>query len=459
MKKSLKQSARYAAIETLFTLKKTRLPVKQLFQKFIDDYDLQVKDRQLAMNFIYGVLRQRQYLDSLLEILCRQPLNRIKPRVYQALSVGLYQIFFLDRIPESAAVNETVNSLKAAGTPAKLTGFVNGVLRASIRQKDSLPKPKIPQEITDILNHPKWMTDRWQKYFGDENTVQICASNHEEPQLTLRANSSLITRSELIKNLTEQNIDAITGKYATESIILPTYRGAIDALPGFSQGHFQVQDQAAQLSSLLLGPFKSGGNYLDACAGLGGKTSHLAELISTTSDSPLTDVQLVALEPEEGRFCKLQENLARLPYTQTVSCLKSTIEDFSETNTTLYDGVMIDAPCSGTGVTGRHPDIRWNRQVEDIEKYTKTQLSLLRLAAKIVKPGGVLLYATCSIEPEENSGVIEIFLQEYPQFTQSNCGDFLPDSATQLLRDGCLAPIHTEGIDGFFATRLVYENV
>lgn len=457
--KPVKITSRYTAIETLFLLKKNRQPVKPLFQKLADQHGLSAPDKNLAMNLVYGVLRYRSYLDLLLKKLCRQPLNKIKPRVYQGLSIGLYQIFFLDRIPPSAAVNESINALKIMKVPGRLTGFANGVLRASIRQQEELPQFSLPVSAKDVLNHPEWLTKRWQDNFGKEKMIQICRNNTLEPTLSLRINRSLVSQDEVLEQLKEQSIEATAGSYAPDCILIQEKGVTVPQLPGFNDNWFQVQDQAAQIASLLLGPFVEETNCLDGCAGLGGKTTHMAELCFAGTDISKTTSAITAIEPESYRFEKLQENIATCQFNGKITCINSSLAQFMETSNQLFDKVLIDAPCSGTGVTGRHPDIRWNREEQELARYQQTQLEILEQAAQLVKDGGVLVYATCSIEPEENHGVVNTFLQNNSNFTLSKIDSLLSDKAAEHIRDGCFAPLPSSEIDGFFAARMTRTGV
>jgi len=276
-----KNNSRYLAVEILYQLQKCSTPLPVLFQKLCDRHKPGTADRSLAMNLIYGVLRQRQYLESLISILSRQPLKKLHPYVRQGLAVGLYQIFFLDRIPESAAVNETVNGIKAAKVPKRLHGFVNGVLRESIRKRQTLPHPGYSSDNnTPILNHPEWLTERWQSQFGNEEMEAICSYNNKQQPLALRINEQRISRDTFLQLLRAEEILCEKGRFSPAAVVLPNYQGAITKLPGYAEGMFQVQGEAAQLSSLLLQPFIKGGTYLDGCAGLGEKQATCLNCLS-----------------------------------------------------------------------------------------------------------------------------------------------------------------------------------
>jgi 16S rRNA (cytosine967-C5)-methyltransferase len=451
--RSPRKTARFVAIETLCKLQRRTQPVTLLLEQLAEECSLIASDRHLAMNLTFGVLRQRQYLDNCLGLFSRHPLKKFHPFVHQALAVGLYQLLFLDRIPESAAVNETVNAMKVVHLPDRLQGFVNGVLRAIIRQRHLLPAPEaLDKDGLPVLNHPAWLADRWQQNLGRQEMLRICACNNVQPQLVVRVNSSVIARDVFCTLLEKENIIARPGLYAPDAIILPDYHGLIHDLPGFARGFFQVQDESAQLVSLLLAPFTQDGNLLDGCAGLGGKTCHILEL---TADLSAT---VTAVEPDLRRLARLQENVTRLHPKAAVEIHPCSLLDFSRTCETCFHAILIDAPCSGTGVIRRHPDIRWNRLASDLPEFQKTQRQLLDLASEMLVPKGVLVYATCSLEPEENGGVVDGFLKTHPDFELSDCAPFLPVQAREFVHDSFFHPHPTESMDGFFAARLVKRS-
>lgn len=440
-------SARLAAIETLRILKKERIPVKLVFDKLLNECSIQANDRQLANNIIYGVLRNQESLDRMLQHLCNKHFKKLDPFVHQALNVGLYQIIYLDRIPDSAAVNESVKAAQAARLPKRLHGFINGVLRNSTRKRDELlilvNKPGKP-----VLNHPDWLVKRWTKRFGSEESLAVCQQNNRQPSLILQSNSYKTDRDALLQTFTDVGIIADKCIFSTTGLVLSDFHGSITTLPGFEDGLFQVQDQGAQLLCQLLLPIHGQGEYLDACAGVGGKSSTLLQLMKNSG------AKLTAIEPEKGRQEKFAQNMARLHPEMTIPLFQGTLQEFSDQTSKRFHGILLDAPCSGTGVTGRHPDIRWNRREEDFAKYQETQLELLEKAATLLTPDGILVYATCSLEEEENEQVVEEFLKKHPGFSVEDCGEQFPDGKNNFIRDGFFAPLPQMGMDGFFGARL-----
>jgi 16S rRNA (cytosine967-C5)-methyltransferase len=395
------------------------------------------------MKICYGVLRQKGYLDHVLAHLCKQPIKKIKSFAYHALHTGLYQLLFLDRVPESAAVNETVKAVAAARLPQSIQGFVNGVLRQSIRTRSELPQPGSDH----LMNHPSWLTRRWKNTFGDDEMSRICLVNDQEPPLCLRVVPPA-TRSGLIDLFSQHGISAIKGRYSPDAVILESYQGAVTALPGFGKALFRIQGQAAQLASQLMAPFRDNHRLLDCCAGVGGKTAHLLSMIGTDSSC------IVALEPNRERFTQLQETIALSTRSSQAKMYNQTLDEYSSWRGNTFDGILVDAPCSGTGVIRKHPDIRWNREEGQLHSYQNQQLALLEKAAELLTLGGVLVYATCSIEPEENQQVLHRFLENHTHFHLTDCREYLPSEAHPLIKGKVFAPLPSDEIDGFFAARL-----
>lgn len=451
MQKKQPRSARFIAAHILSTLYASRLPVKQLLDKEVTSHDISERNRNLIVQLVYGILRHRLSIDQIITRISTTPLAKIDPFVHQILAVGVYQLFFLDRIPESAAVNEAVNCGRAAGLPKRLQGFINGVLRQTVRNKQSLITTVLSAENPSCNNHPEWLVQRWTQQFGAEKTADICRANNKEPDLVLRVNSSRITPTAYQQLLHDHALAFQPGRFHDAAIILPTYHGSISAIPGFNEGFFQVQDEAAQLATILMQPFVPGGKYLDGCAGLGGKTTHLLEF------AVASQCRVTAIEPEPFRTQKLTENVNRLFDDPPITIIENDLLAISPENSPLFDGILIDAPCSGTGVTGRHPDIRWNRRPEDLAKYQHMQFRLARHAATLLKPGGVMIYATCSLEREENEEVIALLCETMPQLEITDCGDHLPATA-QALANEKFFQSHPGTLDGFFAARLTLRQ-
>jgi 16S rRNA (cytosine967-C5)-methyltransferase len=435
-------------MEILIAWEKSQEPLDQVLESIVAGTALpDPRDKQLVMALVYGVVRWQGYLDAIIAEFSRHPLGQMKPLTAAALRVGLYQLVFLDRVPESAAINETIQALKSARQPKWLTGFVNGVLRAMARQRAALA---LPDEAAAVLSHPSWLVARWESLFGQERTRRICWTNNIPPPLVLRLNSRRITNDQYLALLREQGLECEHGLFAPEAVRINNFQGSITALPGYCQGFFVIQDEAAQLVTPLLAPFV-GSRYLDGCAGLGGKTLHLAQLVQE-------DGRVVAVEPSRKRRMLLQENLKRFGGPE-IAIHGQTLQEFAVQSRELFAGVLIDAPCSGLGVIRRQPDIRWQRSPQDFDGYQEKQRVLLGTAAGLVAPGGVLVYATCSIDPRENEEVIGAFLHAHPEFFTTPAQEYLPEAAKGFCDGkGFFKTTPEQGLDGFFAARLARKG-
>jgi 16S rRNA (cytosine967-C5)-methyltransferase len=442
------KNSRGIAMETLLAWEQSQEPLDQVVENLISGAALDdQRDRQLVMALVYGVVRWQGYLDSIIAKFSRHPLGQMKPLTVAALRVGLYQLVFMDRVPESAAINETVQALKLARQPKWLTGFVNGVLRAMVRQRAALAQP---DAAAAVLSHPPWLVARWEGLFGPERTRRICWTNNTPPVLVVRVNSRCLSADEYLALLREHGFEGERGFFAQEAVRINNFQGSVTALPGFYQGFFAVQDEAAQLVTQLLAPFV-GGRYLDGCAGLGGKTLHLAELVPAGG-------RVVAVEPSLKRLGLLKENLQRIGGPET-EIHGQTLQEFAGRSLGDFAGILIDAPCSGLGVIRRQPDIRWKRSLAGLDVYHEKQRELLGAAAGLVGQGGVLVYATCSLDPRENDEVIAAFCHEHPEFSITPVQEYLPEAARDLCDGhGFLRTTPEQGLDGFFAARMVRKG-
>lgn len=473
-------SPRLVALEILLQQEQQNRPLDQVLAEYPPRrWPPDRRDRQLVRALVYEVLRRRGFLDHVVASYAKHPLAKMKPLTLAALRLGLAQLLYFDRLPPAAAIDETIRALKAARQPRWITGFVNGLLRNAARERVELLR--LVAEQGDWLSVPAWLQQRRGQQLGPERAYQRSRAENQPPPLVLRVNTAKINRVTLAEQLQHTGIEVEEGTLAPAALRLPAYHGRVEELPGFNEGWFAVQDEAAQLVTMLLQKEpdpEPGALFLDACAGLGGKTAHLAELLPAES-------RLVALEPHTGRFALLAENLARLEHKffklppegppeelarrlQTAAAGKpaplllcpQTLASFarlldSASVAPAFQGILLDAPCSGLGVVRRHPDIRWNRQPEDLPRYCKQQIALLDQAAKLLAPGGVLVYAVCSNEPEENREVIQALTSRHPELAVTDPRPWLPPPAATLVDDeGYLRSTPETGLDGFFAARL-----
>ena len=360
--------------------------------------DLTPKDKALVQMLCYGVLRTLPRLDFFCRSLMKKPLTGKQRDLHFLILVGIYQLLYT-RIPSHAAVGETVNGAKALKKPA-LKGMINGVLRSFLREQESLIE-QADQQPALLYCHPSWLVKRLQAAYGEEKAAQIMTDNNQQAPMWLRVNSRFHDREQYLALLTEQDKKADIAEFNGNALCL---ENACDVyqLPGFSEGWVSVQDGAAQLAAHYLDA-QPNDLVLDACSAPGGKTVHTLELQPKLK-------QMVAVDFDEKRLLRVKENLERLNLEATVIHGDASKPD-DWWSGEQFDRILCDAPCSATGVIRRHPDIRWLRRDSDISELVSLQKNILSALWKKLKPGGVLLYATCSILPDENDLQIKGFLE------------------------------------------------
>ncbi len=455
MPKLPKTNPRAVALKTLLIWEKHKPPVDELISEVLTKSVLpQERDRALATELVIGVIRHLRYLDFLISRFSTEPLDKIDLEVKNVLRLGVYQLLFT-RIPPWAAVAETLKLLLRRGRGKFVRDFVNAVLNRIAESKDNLPEP--PKEVPELYlavkySYPDWLVRRWIKRFGIEETERLLEAGNEKPPLIIRLNQLKATRDHLLEYLRKDQVPlAEPCKYSKAGIILTGFNGKITDLKPYHFGWITVQDSASQLVAYLLDP-KPGERILDACAGVGGKTTHIAELCQERAE-------IWAIDLYPFRLKRLEENFVRLGLKLPKILEGDAVELLERLKPAPFDRIMIDAPCTGTGIIRRHPDIKWLRTEKDFLEVPSRQLRLLKGLAPHLKRGGVLVYATCSLEPEENEQVIEAFLKEHPEFELENpekvlrkhCGDIV----SEIIEGFYLKTYpHRQNLDGFTAIRL-----
>ena len=424
------------------------LSVSYLDDVFRSHAPLDERDRAFISHLVQGVLRWRLRLDWIIDQASDFPFDRITLPILNILRLALYQIFFLDRVPDSAAVNEAVNQSKDHGAK-HIVSFVNAILRNVCRNKDEITFPDRDKDPANYLSvfysYPLWLVKRWMRDWGADFTEGLLSAGNRIPDFIIRTNILRLGRHELIARLEEEGMTARPTPYSPQGIRVEGLRGRPDELVSFREGLFQVQDQAAQITSHLLAP-QPGENILDVCAGLGGKTTHLAELMGNRG-------RLLALDISRRRLISLDKNSLRLG----IKCVMSLVADASMSLSSLFhynfDKIMLDAPCSGFGVISRHPDGKWNRCEADIDRLALLQKDMLGEAASILRSGGKVLYVTCTISKEENEEVVKDCLERHRDMSLVNMKDHAPEWCLDLIDEqGFLRTFpHVHNTDGFFA--------
>lgn len=355
------------------------------------------KDKGLLQELCFGVCRWYNRLDKLATPLIRQPFKTRDADLHALLLIGLYQMFYL-RIPDHAAISETVEACRQLEKDWAVK-VINGMLRTAQRDKAKL-EASLPDSPPIQSAHPKWFVDAVTAAWPEQASAILKANNEPGP-MCLRVNPLRGSRDAYLALLRERNLKARPGQWADSAVYLE-HPADVDDLPGFRDGLVSVQDEAAQLSAFLLDP-QPGDRILDACAAPGGKTGHLLERQPALQE-------VVALDLDAQRLQRVQENLDRLQLKATL--VHASLEQYAADHPHEgFDRILLDAPCSATGVIRRHPDIKWLRKRSDIGKLADTQQHLLEIAFSLLKPGGILLYATCSILPQENGRTVHHFLK------------------------------------------------
>lgn len=420
--------------------------VENLLETALAETYLSAPDRGLCQELAYGIVRWQSTLDWLI---ARKTAGRTQKAALQdLLRLGLYQIFWLDRIPGHAAVHETVELAKQAGFGPQ-AGFINAVLRGYLREADATR-----QLLADLKSsqphlgwsHPEWLVIRWQQRWGAELTSKLLEWNNTPPRTFARVNTLKTNAGKLLERWRmEEHVeyDFVRRDWLEENLVFELKaHPPLTRMGSFRDGWFYVQDPSTLLAVRELAPHP-GEPLLDYCAAPGGKTTFIAQLMRNEG-------RIVARDVSEDRLKLVQENCARLGVTcvepssrrcelaelgsPPIRALTSAATDHS------FDRVLVDAPCSNTGVMRRRVDLRWRIRPEEIERLREAQLDLLKQAAPCVKPGGTLVYSTCSLEPEENQGVVKQFLADHPGF--------------KLERERELLPF-ADGVDGAYVAMLV----
>lgn len=373
---------------------------------------LDSRDRSLITELVYGSVRRQRTLDALIDSLGKKKAHQQPLPLKLLLRLGLYQLRYLDSIPPSAAVNTTVELAKANGQ-GKLSGVVNGILRQYLRRSESGDPLHLPADPVASLgvrySFPDWIVRVWLEQIGAAATADLCDWFNRPPYLDLRINPLQTDRTTVGNALKAVNIPCEPIPLAPAGIRLLEHVGDLTRLPGYPEGWWTIQDASAQLVGQLLNP-QPGQTVIDACAAPGGKATHLAELMQDTGTVWACDLpgKHKSISP---RLQKVIDNAQRL----RLNSIKPSPGD-SRNRPDLHgqaDCVLVDAPCSGLGTLHRHADARWRQTPDSIHRLSQLQLELLMEAARWLKPGGRLVYATCTLHPQENQDVIKKFLARH----------------------------------------------
>lgn len=407
---------------------------------------LQPVDSALVTEIVYGTVQWLRMIDERVQPFLKQPLIKLDPVIRNILRTAVYQIEYLDRIPAFAAVNEAVNLAKRH--VPKASALVNAVLRNIIRSNKpsrDVNHSDSPKEIALYTSHPDWMVERWISQFGKQATVALCCANNERPYTALRVQSMRTTRDELMTELERVGVRSVASELSNYGVRL--LQGTdIAKLDAFQNGLCTVQDESSMLVAPVLDP-QPGMRVLDACAAPGGKTTHLAELMSDEGE-------IIASDIHEHKVELIRTAAQRLGLRSIRPLSGDILELLPELGT--FDAILLDAPCTGLGVIRRKPDVKWRKSLQDIQDITPLQRKLLEQTWASLRSGGILVYSTCTMELEENEWMIESFLAAHPDAIAEDVAPFIGQAAARLSGDKPWVQLlpHQTDSDGFFIARL-----
>lgn len=442
-------SERIAAFNILSSFEKSKKRLDVLENRELSNSSLSADERRHVKNLTSGILRHKSLLDYYAALLYKGNFNKLNSAIIIILRMGFYEICFMEHVPVHASVNECVGLAKNI-VGEKAGSLVNAILRSFLRQKDkltTLTKPVSLKEISQQYSFPQWILERWQKYWGSEFTRDLCASFNQAPFFDVRINP-LKTNADNFKKL----LDKHELEYK-ESERFPGYfkirqAGKINSAGFFSDGLCSVQDESAAIPVNMLS-LKKTDTFLDLCAAPGGKFSQALETIP--------DISLaIAIDSDLSRLKRVKENLLRLG-------LKGFLIAADAVNLPLkiqFDKILLDAPCSGQGVIGKHPDIKWRRTLQEINIFSDLQKLLLNAAVKYLNPGGKIVYSTCSIDSKENEQVVESVMNENNMLSFYESPEMKSSSIKDLVKNHFIKTFPNQHeMDGSFACLLEKKRI
>jgi 16S rRNA (cytosine967-C5)-methyltransferase len=463
---SKNKNPRYVALRVL-----TRVVAGDAYANILLDKELgalEGPDRGLLTELVYGVLRWQIKIDWIIDSFSRIKTKKLEHEVLNALRLGVYQLLFLTKVPPEAAVYETVELLKLDGPSREGTkrfGFVNAVLKMVDSGRAGTVFPALSKEpvnyISVVFSHPPWIVERWIKRYGIKEAIELCQASLKVPPTTLRVNTLRLSRLELLKELGEEGYRVKQTLFSPDGIEVAGGEGGKPPPLDAADPRYYIQDEASQLVSRLLSP-GPGETVLDACAGAGGKTTHIAQMMDNRGHVIAMDKHARRLKPLVSTLKRFQVGIVETVVGDAAAPLEFQPSLFPEqsasptVSTEGFDAVLIDAPCSGLGVLRRKPDIKLKRSEGDIQGLSGLQRSILDNTSKYVKRGGRIVYSVCTFEPEETDTVVEGFLEANADFIFEDASEYLPASSRELVTtEGVLRTFpHRHGTDGFYAVRM-----
>ncbi|MBI4428001.1 MAG: 16S rRNA (cytosine(967)-C(5))-methyltransferase RsmB [Ignavibacteriales bacterium] len=431
------------AVKILNRVERSDAYLDKLLDAELRSEDLNELDKGLMNEIVTGVVRWKMKLDWVLIGFFHGNFTKAETNIKNALRVALYQILFLDKVPHAAVVNEAVEFIKRL-RGQKVADLVNAILRNILRNLENIRYPDFNEDkvrhLAVVESHPVWMVRRWIDRFGYDEARQLVSANNQRPDLSLRVNRLKIDFNYFLSLLDQHQVQYNRSQYL-DYFVRVKHMAGIGASEMFRQGFFAVQDESAGLPVLLLDP-QPGERVIDLCAAPGGKTAFIGEVMKNSGE-------IVAVDRYETRLALVKGACQRLGIVNA----HAIIADATTIQIAPGDRVLVDAPCSGLGVLSKKPDAKWAREPEDLLDLIKLQKSILENAAKLVKPGGILVYSTCTTEIEENEAVAKEFVANHPEFFFESAQPFVKPQLVSP--DGYVETFpHRHGMDGSFALRM-----
>lgn len=444
-----KWTAREVALNILTGIEQEGAYSNLELNKSLQQAQLSAADAGLVTELVYGTTARRNTLDYYLNRFVQKGTAKLQPWVRSLLRMSVYQIVYLDRIPDHAVVSEAVKLAKRRGHQG-ISGMVNGVLRSMLREPEKLSLPdNLPaaERISLEHSHPEWLVKRWIAQYGEETAEAICRANNEPPAVSVRVNTTMISRERMLEEMKAAGLDAVPSEVSPYGIIVRS-GGNMALTSWYRDGLLSVQDESSMLVAEAVAPAPDM-LVLDCCAAPGGKTAHMGEIMKDRGRIIAND-----LHPHKKNLIREQAERLGLECIETVTGDAAELPD--RFPAASFDRILLDAPCSGFGVIRRKPDLRWSKSPEDVEAIASLQTELLDRVSALLKPGGLLVYSTCTIEPDENERQIERFLKEHPDFRRAEEQNAVwGGAAAELSERGALQilPQHFHS-DGFYIARL-----
>ena len=443
------KSARQLAFEALYNIHQQKAYTDIALEKIFSHHEISSLDRHLLSELVYGVVRRKRTLNSLINQLATKKASQQPLNLLVILQLGLYQLRYLDKIPPSAIVHTSVELAKRNGM-GKIAGVVNGILRAYLRKSDDedfliLPNEKIPR-LGVKYSFPDWIVSVFLDQFSYTDTEKLLQWFNIAPQLDLRVNCLQTTREDLQSLLLSYGIQTEFLPHLPQGLRIIESAGNLAHLGEFSQGLFTIQDGSAQLVTHLLNP-QPQETIIDACAAPGGKTTHIAELMADKG-------KIIAIDCHQSRLNKIEQNQQRLQLNSIETCLGDSSKLVLEEE--IADKVIVDVPCSGLGTIHKNPDIRWHKKPDQIKQLNQLQKNILGNASRWVKKGGVMVYATCTLNRRENENIVNQFLLHHPQWHLEDIKSNKSNSDFSITSESIVKIFPpTDKMDGFFMAKLI----